>query len=43
MIYTEKTDAGEMLLAICKDYSLSVPTEVFRMEIYYEIVNAITV
>ena len=43
--YTEKADAGEMLLAICKDYPMSTPTEIgsyrgFRMEIYYDIVNA---
>lgn len=43
--YTEKADAGEMLLAICKDYPMSAPTEIgsyrgFRMEIYYDIVNA---
>lgn len=45
MTYTEKADAGEMLLAICKDYSMSAPTEIgsyrgFRMEIYYDTVNA---
>lgn len=43
--YTEKADAGEMLLAICKDYPTSAPTEIgsyrgFRMEIYYDTVNA---
>ena len=43
--YTEKADAGEMLLAICKDYPMSAPTEIgsyrgFRMEIYYATVNA---
>ena len=43
--YTEKADAGEMLLAICKDYPMSAPTEIgsyrgFRMEIYYDTVNA---
>ena len=42
---TEKADAGEMLLAICKDYPMSAPTEIgsyrgFRMEIYYDTVNA---
>ena len=42
--YTEKADAGEMLLAICKDYPMSAPTEIgsyrgFRMEIYYDTVN----
>lgn len=43
--YTEKADAGEMLLAICKDYPMSAPTEIgnyrgFRLEIFYDIVNA---
>ena len=43
--YTEKADAGEMLLAICKEYPLSAPTEIgsyrgFRMEIYYDAFNA---
>lgn len=43
--YTEKADAGEMLLAICKDYPTSAPTEIgsyrgFRMEIYYDTVKA---
>ena len=43
--YTEKADAGEMHLAICKDYPMSAPTEIgsyrgFRMEIYYDTVNA---
>ena len=42
--YTEKADAGEMLLAICKEYPMSAPTEIgsyrgFRMEIYYDTVN----
>jgi len=45
MTYTEKADAGEMLLAICKDYPMAAPTEIgsyrgFRMEIYYDTVNA---
>lgn len=45
MTYTEKADAGEMLLVICKDYPMSAPTEIgsyrgFRMEIYYDTVNA---
>ena len=44
MTYTEKADAGEMLLAICKEYPMSAPTEIgsyrgFRMEIYYDTVN----
>ena len=43
--YTEKAAAGEMLLAICKDYPMSAPTEIgsyrgFQMEIYYDTVNA---
>ena len=43
--YTEKADAGEMLLAICKDYPMSAATEIgsyrgFQMEIYYDTVNA---
>ena len=43
--YTEKADAGEMLLAICKEHPISAPTEIgsyrgFRMEIYYDTVNA---
>ena len=43
--YTEKADAGEMLLAICKDYPMSAPTEIgsyrdLQMEIYYDTVNA---
>lgn len=42
--YTEKADAGEMLLAICKEYPMSASTEIgsyrgFRMEIYYDTVN----
>ena len=44
MTYTEKADAGEMLLAICKDYPMSAATEIgsyrgFRIEIYYDTVN----
>ena len=43
--YTEKADAGKMLLAICKDYPMSAATEIgsyrgFRIEIYYDTVNA---
>ena len=42
--YTEKADAGKMLLAICKEYPLTQPKEIgsyrgFRMEIYYDTVN----
>ena len=45
MTYTEKADAGEMLLAIRKDYPMSAATEIgsyrgFRIEIYYDTVNA---
>lgn len=45
MTYTEKADADEMLLAICKDYPMSAATEIgsyrgFRIEIYYDTVNA---
>lgn len=45
MTYTEKADAGEMLLATCKDYPMSAATEIgsyrgFRIEIYYDTVNA---
>ena len=43
--YTKKADAGEMLLAICKEYPLSAPIEIgsyrgFRMEVFYDTVNA---
>ena len=43
--YTEKADAGEMLLALCKENPLSAPTEIgsyrgFRMEVFYDPVNA---
>ena len=43
--YTEKAAAGEMLLAICKEYPLSAPTEIgsyrgFKMEVFYDVVNA---
>ena len=43
--YTEKAAAGEMLLAICKDYPMSAATEIgsyrgFQIEIYYDTVNA---
>ena len=42
--YTEKAAAGEMLLAICKEYPLSAPTEIgsyrgFKMEIFYDTVG----
>ena len=43
--YKEKADAGEMLLAICKENPLSQPIEIgsyrgFQMEVYYDTVNA---
>lgn len=43
--YTKKANAGEMLLAICKEYPLSAPAEIgsyrgFRMEVFYDTVNA---
>ena len=43
--YAEKADAGQMLLAICKEYPMSQPMEIgsyrgFRMEIYYDTLNA---
>ena len=42
--YKEKADAGEMLLAICKENPLSNPVEIgsyrgFRMEVYYDSFN----
>ena len=42
--YTEKADAGEMLLAICKENPLSNPVEIgsyrgFKMEVYYDSFN----
>ena len=43
--YKEKADAGEMLLAICKENPLSQPIAIgsyrgFQMEVYYDTVNA---
>ena len=43
--YKEKADAGEMLLAICKENPLSQPTVIgsyrgFQMEVFYDTVNA---
>ena len=43
--YAEKADAGQMLLAICKEYPQSKPTEIgcyrgFRLEVYYDPVNS---
>ena len=42
--YTEKADAGEMLLAVCKENPLSNPVEIgsyrgFKMEVYYDSIN----
>ena len=42
--YTEKADAGKMLLAICKEYPMTQPKEIgsyrgFMVEIYYDTVN----
>ena len=42
--YTKKAAAGEMLLAICKEYPLSAPIEIgsyrgFKMEIFYDTVG----
>ena len=42
---TKKADAGEMLLAICKEYPLSAPAEIgsyrgFKIEVFYDTVNA---
>ena len=43
--YTEKSDAGEMLLAVCKENPLANPVEIgsyrgFKLEVYYDTVNA---
>ena len=42
--YAEKAAAGEMLLAICKEYPLSAPAEIgsyrgFKMEVFYDTVG----
>ena len=42
--YTEKAAAGEMLIAICKEYPLSAPIEIgsyrgFKMEVFYDAVG----
>ena len=42
--YKEKADAGERLLAVCKENPLSNPVEIgsyrgFKMEVYYDIIN----
>lgn len=43
--YTEKADAGQMLLAVCKEHPLSQPTEIgsyrgFKLEVYYDTINS---
>ena len=43
--YTEKAAAGQMLLAVCKEYPLSQPTEIgsyrgFQLEVYYDTINS---
>ena len=43
--YAEKSDAGEMLLAVCKENPLANPVEIgsyrgFKLEVYYDTVNA---
>ena len=43
--YKEKADAGEMLLAVCKENPLSQPMEIgsyrgFQIEVFYDTVNA---
>nr|WP_242840266.1 LPD25 domain-containing protein [Agathobaculum desmolans] len=42
--YKEKSDAGEMLLAVCKENPLANPVEIgsyrgFKMEVYYDTLN----
>ncbi len=42
--YKEKADAGEMLIAVCKDNPLSKPMEIgsyrgFKMEVFYDPIN----
>ena len=44
VFYKEKADAGEMLLAVCKESPLSNPVEIgnyrgFKMEVYYDTIN----
>ena len=43
--YAEKADAGQMLLALCKEYPQSKPVEIgsyrgFKLEVYYDPVNS---
>ena len=42
---TEKAAAGEMLLAVCKEYPMAEPAEicinrVFKLEVFYDTFNA---
>ena len=42
--YTEKADAGQMLLALCKENATTQPVEIgscrgFKMEVFYDTVN----
>ena len=44
VVYTEKSDAGEMLLTVCKENPLSEPVEIgsyrgFKMEVFYDTVG----
>ena len=43
--YTEKAAAGEMLLAVCKEYPMTEPAEIgsyrgFKLEVFYDTFNA---
>ena len=43
--YTEKAAAGEMLLAVCKEYPMAEPAEIgsyrgFKLEVFYDTFNA---
>ena len=43
--YTEKAVAGEMLLAVCKEYPMAEPAEIgsyrgFKLEVFYDTFNA---
>ena len=44
VVYKEKSDAGEMLLAVCKENPLANPVEIgsyrgFKLEVYYDTLN----
>ena len=46
--YTEKAAAGEMLLAVCKEYPMAEPAEIgnyrgFKLEVFYDTSMPITV